>query len=189
MLPYLLFAAALAAPATSSPPPRQAPAIVSVVRLAPDAAQLAAAERLLQALHYDKIVDRTTDALVADAQKSFPDQLEQRLGKAVPKELKDKLFAAIASSMRGAMSNNRVEMRRGAALIYASRFTAAELDHLAELQKDPVLVKMQAELPGIAAESTALGRAAVERELPRMTANIEQAVKDYYASHGDDPGT
>ena len=71
----------------------------------------------------------------------------------------------------------------------ASRFTIAEIEHLIELQKDPVMAKMQAEMPGIATESTALGRAAVSREMPRMAERIQQVVKDYYAAHGDSPGT
>jgi hypothetical protein len=184
---YLLYVATLAAP--PAPPAKQPLTVVSVTRLAPDAAQLAAADRLLDAMHYDSLIDRTIEALVAEAQKTFPQQLEQRLSQPLPKELKDQLFTVIASSMRNSMSANRAEMRRGTALIYASRFSVPELEHLIALQKDPVMAKMQAEMPGIAAESTALGRAAVDRELPRMAERIQQVVKDYFAAHGGSPGT
>ena len=183
----MLCAAALAAP--PSAPAMQPLTVVSVTRLAPDPAALAAADRLLDAMHYDSLIDRTIEALVAEAQKTFPQQMEQRLGQPLPKELKDQLFAVIAASMRNSMSANRAEMRRGTALIYASRFSIAEIEHLIELQKDPVMAKMQAEMPGIATESTALGRAAVSREMPHMAERIQQVVKDYYAAHGDSPGT
>lgn len=187
MFIFLLSAAALAESPAS--PTKQPPTVVSVARPAPDAASLAAADRLLDAMHFDRLIDGTIEALIADAQKTFPQQLEERLGQPLPKELKDQLFAVIAASMRNAMSANRAEMRRGTALIYASRFSRAELEHLIELQKDPVMAKMQVEMPGIATESTALGRAAVAREMPHMAERIQQVVKDYYTIHGDSPGT
>jgi len=156
---------------------------------APDAARMAAAEKLLDKMHYDQLTDRTVEAMIADAQKAFPAQLEARMGQALPAELKDKLFAVIAASLRRAMTQNRGNMRRGTVMIYASRFTAPELAHMIQLQDDPVMVKMQAELPQIMAESAALGSAAVQSEMPRMAKDIEQIVKEYLAANGDKPAT
>ena len=156
---------------------------------APDVARTEAAEKLLDAMNYDRLVDRTIDAMIADAEKNFPAQMEARVGQPLPVDLKDKLFAVIAKSIRRAMADNRANIRRGTAMIYTSRFTAAEIEHLVELQKDPVMVKMQAELPQIMAESAALGRAAVEGEMPRMQTDLEQVVKDYFAANSDKPAT
>jgi hypothetical protein len=156
---------------------------------APDPARLAAADRLLDAMHYDSLIDRTTSAYIAEAEKTFPGQLEQKLGKPLPADLKDQLFAVIASSIRHAMTDNRAQLRRGTAMIYASRFTPAEIDHLIVLQGDPVMIKMQQELPQIMTESVALGEAAMQREMPKLATSIEQVVKDYYASEKARPAT
>ena len=153
-----------------------------------DPARFAAAQRLLDAMHYDSLIDRTINAYVADAQKRFPAEIEDRVGP-LPAELKDKLFAVIAASIRHAMNDNRAELRRGTALIYASRFTAAEIDHLTQLQSDPVMVKRQAELPAIMTESAELGHAAVQREMPILARQIEQVVKEYRSEGSGHPAT
>jgi hypothetical protein len=145
-----------------------------------DPARMAAAERLLVSMDYDKLMDRTMDALISDAQKSLPQQLEAALKQPLPADLNDKLLALIISSMRRAMAGSRAEMRKGSALIYASRFTAPEIDHLIELQKDPVMVKMLAQLPQITTEGAAMGQAAMEREMPRLKKEIEAMVTDYF---------
>ena len=169
-------ALSLAAPAMAAPS-------------APDPARMAAADKLLDAMHYDSLIERTTSAYIADAEKTFPAQLEQKIGQPLPAELKDKLFAVIASTIRKSIDENRTELRRGTAMIYASRFTAAEIEHLIRLQGDPVMIKMQQELPQIMTESVALGHAAIQRELPGLASSIEQVVKDYYAEQKAGPAT
>lgn len=156
---------------------------------APDAARIAAAEKLLDAMHFNEMSDRTIEATIAESQKTFPQRLEQQLKQPLPAELRDKLFAIIASSIRRSMAENRVQIRRGVALMYASRFTAAELKHVTDIQKDPVMVKMQQAMPQIAAESIALATAAMAGEVPRMTQEIEAAVKEYFATKGAKPST
>lgn len=154
---------------------------------APDVARMAAADRLLDAIHYDDLTNRTVEAIIAEAQKSFPQQMEERLKEPLPADLRDKLFAVIANSIRRATTQNRANIRRGTAMIYASRFTTAEIERLIEIQRDPVMAKMQVEMPQIMAESAALGRAAVQAEMPQMAKDIEQVVKDYFAANGGSP--
>jgi hypothetical protein len=167
----LVAALSLSAPLVAAPP-------------APDAARMAAAARLLEAIHYDSLVDRTMDALIADQQKTFPQRLEAEIGSPLPDDLKAQIFDVIAQSIRSAMTVNRAEMRRGVALMYASRFTAPEIEHLIQLQTDPVMLKMQAEMPGIMTESAALGQAAIQREMPNMTKKLEALIKNYYGKDG-----
>jgi hypothetical protein len=155
----------------------------------PDPARMAAADRLLDAMHYDSLIERTTSAYIAEAEKTFPAQLEQKIGQPLPAELKDKLFAVIASTIRKGIEDNRAALRRGTAMIYASRFTAAEIEHLIKLQGDPEMIKMQQEMPQIMTESIALGHAAMEREMPGLASSIEQVVKDYYAEQKAGPAT
>ena len=150
----------------------------------PDPDRIAAAERLLAALNYDALIDRMTEAMIAESEKSMPDQLArmaEALGKdPPPPELLAKVQSRVSKAFRDTMRENRSELRRGTALIYASRFTAAEIDHIAELQKDPVMIKMQAELPAISAEGTALGRAAFTQKMPEVMKDIEALVEEYY---------
>ena len=160
-----------AAPATAAP-------------AKPDKASVAAAEKLLDAIHYDQLLNRTIDALVAEQQKTFPQRLEEEVGQPIPDDLKAQIFDVIAKSMRGAITSSRPELRRGLALIYASRFTEAEMEHLIQVQTDPVMVKLQSQLPGIMVEASALGEAAVQREMPHMTKEIERVVKEYAAKDG-----
>jgi len=80
-------------------------------------------------------------------------------------------------------------LKRGTALIYAKHFTAAELERLAKLQSEPVLVKMQTEMPQIATESMALSQAMAASGNATLQARIKAAVEDYYRSKGEKPGT
>jgi hypothetical protein len=151
---------------------------------APDAARMAAAERMLDATDYDATVARTVDAMIVEQQRQFRARLEQQTGRAVPDELANRLFAEIEVAIRSAMARHRKRVREGTALIYANRFTAAELDRLAALQSDPVMVRMRKELPGIMTESMMLSRAMLESELPAMKQRIEAVVLDYMRTHG-----
>jgi len=150
----------------------------------PDPARIAAAERLLTALNYDALIDRMTDAMIAESEKSMPAELTrmaEALGKdAPPPELLAKVQSLISKSFRDTMHENRSQLRRGTALIYASRFSEAEIDHIAELQKDPVMIKMQAELPAISAEGSALGRAVFAQKMPQLMSDIQTLVEEYY---------
>jgi hypothetical protein len=169
----VLVAVSCATPAFADPP--QSP---------PDPTRIAAAERLLTALNYDALIDRLTEAMIVESEKAMPDQLArmaEALGKEPPPpELLAKVQTSISKAFRDSMRENRQELRRGTALIYASRFTVAEIDHIAELQKDPVMIKMQAELPAISAEGSALGRAVLSRKMPEILKDIEAIVEEYY---------
>lgn len=151
---------------------------------APDAARVAAAERMLDATDYDATVARTVDAMIVEQQRQFRTRLEQQTGQAVPDALATRLFAEIEVAIRSAMARHRKTVRDGTALIYANRFTAAELDRMAVLQADPVMVRMRKELPGIMTESMMLSRAMLDSELPAMKQRIEAVVLDYVRTHG-----
>ena len=160
---------------------------VPVQAATPDPQRVAAATRLLDAMHYEDLLDRTVSAMIADQQKSFPERLEAEVGEPLPDDLKAQVFDVIASSIRKAMRDSHDELRRGAALIYASHFTTAELDHLTRIQADPMMVKLQAELPQLSAEAAALGRAAVIREQPDMIEAIKKLFENYKGAHGSKP--
>ena len=160
------------------------PVFAEAPQSTPEPARMAAADRLMTALNFETLIDRMIEATIAESEKSLPDQLA-RMAEAAgegapPRELLALVQSRLGEAFRTAMRGSRPELRRGTALIYASRFTAAEIDHITELQKDPVMVKMQAELPGISAEGQALGRAVMSRKMPEVIKEIQSLVEQYY---------
>jgi hypothetical protein len=165
-LPLLLLAsAASAAPDAGSPVPQD---------------RLDAAARLLTAMQYDQLMDATTGRLIAELQRALPAQMEAQSDQALPDDLKQKLAQVTADFMRQQMAANRPEMRKSTMLIYAHHFTADELDHLARLQSDPVLQKMQKELPAIAAETVAFTQAEMQRDTPRLVQQLKAVIAEYF---------
>jgi hypothetical protein len=96
----------------------------------PDAARLAAAQKLLDSMHYDKLIDRTLDAVVVETRRSIEANLNQELGGDLPSDLAAKILGIAESHMRRAIVDHRVDLKRGTALIYARHFTAEELGRL-----------------------------------------------------------
>lgn len=184
-LPILL-AALAASPLSAAAPatPAQAPVSPRV-----DPAAVAAANRLLDAMNYDQLIDRTMNAVIAESERTIPQKLEAASGTALPEDLKAKLTGVISDFMRRLATANRAEMRQGTALIYARHFTATEIDHMIELQRDPVLMKMQSELPQIMTESMALTQASLDRETPRMMEQLKSVIEEYERSKGEKPAT
>jgi hypothetical protein len=154
-----------------------------------DPKAVAAAEHLLDAMNYDRVADQTIDAMIADAQKTLPARLEEGSKTPLPPELKTKISEAIVAWVRNSTAENRAGMRRACALLYARYFTAAELNHLAELQKDPVLIKMQTRMPEIMTETMRLSQAAVARDMPKLRARLQSIIEDYARSNGEKPAT
>ena len=178
LLIFCLFAAVVAQPALAKP------------AAAPEPARIAAAEKLLAAMHYDSLIDRSIDLMIVEQRKAMPAQLrlwfkEQPL----PDDLVAKMQAISEAHMRKTFSDNRAELKHGTVLIYAAHFTAAELNRLAKLQSDPVMAKMQAEMPQITADSLALGQAAALKDMPVLIAELKALVQDYVAGKSGKPST
>jgi hypothetical protein len=188
-LPILFAAAtaisssALGAPAAAPPAPASQPQAVV------DPAALAAANRLLDAMKYDQLIDRMMDAMIADAERNIPTRLETMAKTSLPEDLKAKLTTIISNDMRKLQTVNRPQMRQGTALIYARHFTAAEIDHMIVLMGDPVMVKMQAEIPQIMTEAIALNQANVEREMPAMLDQLKTVIENYFSKKSEKPSS
>jgi hypothetical protein len=166
-----------------------APPAAAAAPTTPDAAGVAAADRLLEAMHYDSLLDRTLDAIVAEAQRSIGEQLNKGLDKPLPPDLVAKLQGIAASHMRNAVTEHRADLKRGTALIYARHFTTDELAKLAAIQSEPVMVKMQAETPQIAAETMALSRGVIESAREGVEEEVKAAVLDYLNQNDTKPSS
>ena len=183
----ILLAVLAVSPLSAAAAPRAPPQTTASPRV--DPAAVAAANRLLDAMNYDQLVDRTMNAMIAEAERTVPQKLEAVSGTALPADLKAKLTTVISDFMRRLATANRAEMRQGTALIYARHFTASEINHMIELQRDPVLVKMQVELPQIMTESMALSQASLEQETPRMMEQLKAVIEEYERNKGEKPAT
>jgi len=166
----------------SGPAIAQAPA-----RTAVDPSRLAAAEALLDAMHYDRQVERTIDAIIVEVDRSIDKDLNADLSEKLPPDLIARIKDIAATHMHGLFKDHGAELRRGTALIYANHFTAPELHHLAQLQSDPVLVKMQDQMPKIAADNMALTQAVVSQEQDKVRDEVMAAVRDYLQNKGAKP--
>jgi len=155
----------------------------------PDAARLAGAEKLLDAMHYDAQIEKILDAVTAEVQRSIRENLNKTLLEPLPSAVTAKIAGIAETHMRSAFNAHRSEMKKGTELIYARHFTAAELERLAALQSDPVMVKMQTELPEITAENMALSQGLVASAQAGLQQEIQAVVLDYLQKQGDKPSS
>jgi hypothetical protein len=178
---FLALSLLLAAPAMAAEPP----AAETPAARTPDPAAVAAAERLLDAMQYASLVNRTVDAMVADQTKATFARIEQRIGKPLDPALKTRMGDAMEASIRHMFAESLPALRKGTALIYARYFTAEELDRYIVLQRDPAMVKMLSVTPQILAETSQLSQAMVEREMPRLTAELAAILQDHLKTSKD----
>ena len=150
-----------------------------------DQSRVEAAERLLDAVGYDSQMEGVLEMLIGQMQKTLPAQINGKLDKPLPNELMQRLLKITDAHVRKSFGESRSDLKRATALIYASQFSAAELDRLVELQSDPVMKKFQAKAPEMVAQSIALGQGLSERDRPALESAIKAAIEDYFRSRGE----
>jgi hypothetical protein len=147
---------------------------------APDAAAIAAAERLLTAMDYDRLMERTADAMVGQIGPALKKSLEQEIGGPVDDELIKRL-TTLQSEFLHATLVNEPNLRRAMAIIYARHFEAAELDRLAELYKDPVMSKWTEVAPALMSDVLPLMLDITGSHRADLIAKAKKITEDYYA--------
>jgi hypothetical protein len=154
---------------------------------AADPARMAAAEKLLQAMHYDSLIDRTIETVVAEVQHSIARDINTGLDQPLPPEIVGKINQLAETHMRQVFAAHRADLRHGTLLIYARHFTTPELERLVVLQSDPVMMKMQSELPQIAAETMALSMGLMADGDKEFRAEVKSVVEDYLKTKASSP--
>ena len=142
---------------------------------AADAPRLAAASKLLEAMHYDTLIDRTLDAIVAESQRAIAANLNQSADEPLPASLVTKIQGIVEIHIRQAIGDRH--------------FTTEELGRLAQLQADPVMAKMQAETPAIAAETRALSSGLAANARGKVEEEVKAAVVEYLHTKDGKPAT
>lgn len=151
--------------------------------------RMAAAERFLDSMNYDELVERTLETVMAESQRALEAKLTSDFGNAMSGSVVREISAIARRHVDKALKDNRSVLKRGTATIYASHFTTEELERLAAIQADPVMVKYLGELPQISAESLALSRAAMEKEQSSMAAEIRALIESYARGTSRGPST
>lgn len=151
--------------------------------------KLAAAERFLDAVNYDVLVEKTLEKVMVESQRALEAKLKSEFGNAMPAHMVSEVSAIARRHVDSAIRDNRSVLRKGTATIYAKHFTVPELDRLTRIQADPVMEKYLVELPQISAESMALSRAAMDLEQESMAQEIKALFEDYARSKDRRPST
>lgn len=159
---------ALAAPVQPAPP-------VSAI----DPQALAAANQMLTAMGYDRMMQQTCDALVAQMAPAFRKAIEDKTGQPADDALINRLTGIEFDFMEKTIVRSP-DVRRAIATLYASKFTAAELNHLANLYNDPVMRKWTEVAPDMTAKMFPLIESVVDSHRDELEASIKAAVADYY---------
>ena len=180
--PAMIFAALaiLPSPAVAAPNP-QASQQVKI-----DPATLEAADRMLTAMGYERMMQRSCDAMVAQMGPMFKRAIEEKTGEPVDDALINKL-TAIESEFLRVQIGNSPDIRRAIATLYASKFSAAELNHLADLYQDPVMHKWTEVSPDMTAQLLPLIQGVAEAHRDELEQKIIAAIADYYAAKKDAP--
>jgi hypothetical protein len=182
---HLIFFAGLAVlaaqPVAAAPPAPAAPATARI-----DPAALAAADRLLTAMDYDGMMKHACDAMVAKMAPMLKSSLEQKTGQKVDDALIDRITGVEAQFLRQMLVNSP-DVRRASVVIYATHFSAAELDHLALLYKDPVMRKWSQVGPDAAAEMLPLIQGLAESHRQELEEKVKAAVLEYYSQKAARP--
>lgn len=164
--------AMLAAPRPAPPPP------------APDAVALAAARRLIAASDMQRqlqaIVPQIVDAAMMQARGTFK-------ANAMPAELDARLQAAMRESMTAMMTFPPAVQER-MALVYANNFSAADLDHLADLMADPAMVRFRERAPAVMKEVLPVLMALLAPQQAQLWKRTNAIIADWLRDHPGDGG-
>jgi hypothetical protein len=153
-----------------------------------DPAALAAANRMLTAMGYDRMMQRTIDAMVVQMGPMFKKTMEAKTGEQIDDALVTTV-TGIESNFLRKMLVDSPDLRQATAIIYARAFTAAELDHMVELYRDPVMRKWSEVAPDMSAQMLPLIHGAMDSHRKELEEEIATAVTDYYAAKNPTPAS
>lgn len=159
------------------------PAPVAPVVAAPDPAALAAARRLIVATDMQQqlraVVPQVVDAVTAQARGTFK-------AKAMPDELQAKIQVAVHENIAEMTDAFTPAVQDQLALVYARNFSAADLNHLADMLADPVMVRFRAGTPALLKESLPIIMAALAPKQQQFQKRIAGIVADWLRDHPAD---
>lgn len=172
-----LLAAAPAANATPIATPVQ-----NVVRHAADAKGIAAAERLMKATGYDRLMADTVETLITGQRAAIAENIRQKMGDDADEEMMAKLGTFLGGEIRSMFRENDQQLRTAYATLYASYFTADELDRLAIMQADPLMQKSVKIMPSMLNEIMTLMQGINGRREAAMRERMMKLIEEHLAT-------
>ena len=177
----ILLAAALLSSGVAFAAPSAAPAAATETKVI-DPAALAASERLIDAMDFDRTLRSMIDGLIVGQRGEFAKQLSTNENKKLPPELIERIYQVMERHLRSVFREEGPKMRRAMVLMYAENFTASELDRLAEIQRDPVMIKSIQVMPKIMSDAMTLSRGMFQKAQPTLKEEVVKMITDYYAT-------
>lgn len=181
MLMMIAGLAAATAPENSLAIAPKAPVEISSV----DPAAVDAALRLLDARNYDRQSLASALMLSNIMISGLADGFQRQYGKPMPPDLLALLHKEFDRQLTSTLKVELPSIRRQCAEIYARHFTRAEIEHLIELEHDPVAVKAQAMGVQLSGEFAAVGVRAMRRHSAEIDGAVKSLVEEYLKSHKD----
>ena len=159
-----------------------APAMAQGVAM-PDTAALAAARDLMAATD----IRGQLKAIGPSLAKAVDEQMKSMFSDGqMPSGLQKQLTGIMADYLGSMDEIYTPELIDQLANIYARRFSADELRHVAEMMKDPVMIRFREQTPAITADLLPLVLEAVKPRQAALLAKVKSTVAQWVADHPND---
>lgn len=145
----------------------------------PDPAAVEAANRLLTAMDYDRMMERMTDSMAGQMAPSLKKAIEEEVGGSVDDELIRRLTDVQTAYLRKVLVNDP-NLRRALAIIYARHFSTTELDRLTTLYAEPVMKKWAEVMPDLMGDMMPLILDVTNGHRDELRKETIEVVEDYY---------
>ena len=146
---------------------------------AADPRAIAAAEKLMDAADYDKLMTRLIDTLIAGQRDSVAAKLRDRMGEEADEKLIVKISDFLGQETRAMFRENGPQLRRAYALLYAKYFTTPELERLAAIQTDPAMKKSIEVMPSLMNEVMTLMDGITDQRQEETERKLMEMISDH----------
>lgn len=175
----LALLAATVQPAGTAAPPAAA-------REAPvDPERLAAARAFVESLDPETNLRRTVDSMASLTVQQMAPELERQTGRPLAAAVRARLETAMRDDLLDLYRSIWPTMLQGMAEAYARLFTVAELRRMAELMRDPVMLRMMEAAPEVMQRTFARVNLSQVPQMRRM----EQAMDELHLPRGNTEST
>lgn len=164
-----------------TPPPQPAQSPQAVVEPA-DRATVLAAGRLLDAMGYDTMISQMVDKMGAQFGPQMKQSIEAKTGKPANPEMIRRLADAQRRFLVKFTSGPK--LRHATELLYAKHFTAAELDRMAVLMRDPVMQRWNARIPEVMTDMLPLITQQIDANGAELKSEIMAIIVEYMGEQG-----
>ncbi len=136
----------------------------------------------MDATGYSRLMADTIETLINGQRAAIAANLREKMGEEVDDELIGKVGVFLEGEIRDMFRENDRPLRAAYATLYASYFTAEELDRLAIMQADPLMQKSVKIMPTPMNEVMTLMRGITGKREAAMGARMTKMIQDHLAT-------